>query len=97
VLSFIGSLPFLAGFSPRSFDFLIEALGFTAAGVTMEIPIVTLDDAAARMQHHRVELEKAWRDYYGISQIVRIVHQHRRSGRWWNQMGIRRTLKPASS
>jgi len=32
-------------------------------------------NAKARMEHHRVELERAWRDYYGVSHNVRIVHQ----------------------
>ena len=41
----------------------------------MPIPIITVDGAKARMEHHRVELERAWRDYYGVSQNVRIVHQ----------------------
>lgn len=56
--------------TPRR-NFLIRALGFTAAGATMVIPIVTLDDAKARMEHHRVELEKAWLDYYGPAANVR--------------------------
>jgi hypothetical protein len=45
-------------------NFLIRALGFTAAGATMAIPIVTLADARSRIDHHAKELEKAWRDYY---------------------------------
>jgi hypothetical protein len=60
--------------TPRR-NFLIRALGFTVAGATVPISIITADDAKARMEHHRVELERAWRDYYGVSHNVRIVHQ----------------------
>ncbi|WOH53829.1 hypothetical protein [Bradyrhizobium sp. sBnM-33] len=49
--------------TPRR-NFLIRALGFTAAGVTMPIPIVTLADAKARMEHHKAQLMRAWSDYY---------------------------------
>jgi hypothetical protein len=59
--------------TPRR-NFLIRALGFTVAGATVPISIITADDAKARIEHHRVELEKAWRDYYGISHN-RTVHQ----------------------
>jgi len=50
--------------TPRR-NFLIRALGFTAAGATLPIGIVAADDPAARIAHHQAELEKAWRDYYG--------------------------------
>jgi hypothetical protein len=50
--------------TPRR-NFLIRALGFTAAGATLPIGLVAADDPAARIAHHQVELEKAWRDYYG--------------------------------
>ena len=56
--------------TPRR-NFLIRALGFTAAGAVLPISIITADDAKARMKHHGVELEKAWRDYYGVSHNVR--------------------------
>ena len=59
--------------TPRR-NFLIRALGFTAAGAVLPISIITADDAKARMEHHRVELEKAWRDYYGVSHNVRTHH-----------------------
>jgi hypothetical protein len=45
-------------------NFLIRALGFTAAGATMAIPIVTVANAKARIDHHKAELEKAIGDYY---------------------------------
>lgn len=48
-------------------NFLIKALGFTAAGATVTIPIITQDDALKRIDHHQMELEKAWREYYGAT------------------------------
>ena len=56
-------------------NFLIRALGFTAAGATMAIPIVTLADARSRMDYHAKELEKAWRDYYRAEHDVRVCEQ----------------------
>jgi len=50
--------------TPRR-NFLIRALGFTAAGATLPISIITADDAKARIALHQAELEKAWADYYG--------------------------------
>lgn len=54
--------------TPRR-NFLIRALGFTAAGATLPIGIVAADDPAARIAHHQAELEKAWRDYYGPATV----------------------------
>jgi hypothetical protein len=45
-------------------NFLIRALGFTAGGATMALPIVTVADAKARVDYHAKELEAAFRDYY---------------------------------
>lgn len=52
-------------------SFLVRALGFTAAGATLPISIVTADDARARMDHHEAELKKAWQNYYGPLHNVR--------------------------
>lgn len=60
--------------TPRR-NFLIRALGFTAAGATLSIPIVILADAKSRMDHHAKELEKAWREYYSTAHDVRICDQ----------------------
>jgi hypothetical protein len=49
--------------TPRR-NFLIRALGFTAAGATMSIPVVTLADAKTRIDHHKTALMEAWSDYY---------------------------------
>ena len=48
--------------TPRR-NFLIRALGFTAAGATLPISIIAADDAGARIAHHQTELERTWRDY----------------------------------
>jgi hypothetical protein len=55
--------------TPRR-NFLIRALGFTAAGATLPIGIVAADDPRARIEHHQAELVKAWRDYYGHDAVV---------------------------
>ena len=54
--------------TPRR-NFLIRALGFTVAGATLPIAIITADDAKARIDHHEAELEKAWRDYYAGCEV----------------------------
>jgi hypothetical protein len=54
--------------TPRR-NFLIRALGFTAAGATLPIGLVAADDPRARIKHHQAELEKAWRDYYGPATV----------------------------
>lgn len=56
--------------TPRR-NFLIRALGFTIAGATVPISIITADDAKARIVHHQRELKRAWRDYYGPAANVR--------------------------
>lgn len=45
-------------------NFLVRALGLTAAGATMALPIITMDDARARAEHHYRELQKALGDLY---------------------------------
>ena len=54
--------------TPRR-NFLIRALGFTAAGATLPIGLVAADDPRARIEHHQAELVKAWRDYYGADKV----------------------------
>jgi hypothetical protein len=54
--------------TPRR-NFLIRALGFTAAGATLPIGIVAADDPRARIEHHQAELLKAWRDYFGRDKV----------------------------
>ena len=45
-------------------NFLIRALGFTAAGASMAIPVVALQSPEERIAHHFKELEAAFRDLY---------------------------------
>ena len=54
--------------APRR-NFLIRALGFTAAGATLPISIITADDAKARIAHHQAGLVQAWSDCYGIEHV----------------------------
>jgi hypothetical protein len=50
-------------------NFLIRALGFTAAGTALSVPIVTVADAKARMQHHIDGLQAAMAEYYGVQTV----------------------------
>jgi hypothetical protein len=71
--------------TPRR-NFLVRALGFTAAGATPPIGIITADDAKARIAHHQAELEKAWKDYYGPA-IVRTYEDKRAPGATYASYG----------
>jgi hypothetical protein len=51
-------------------NFLVRALGFTAAGASMPISIITAGDALARIDHHETALKQAWIDYYGRAEVV---------------------------
>lgn len=77
--------------TPRR-NFLIRALGFTAAGATVSVPIITVADAKARIEHHRRELAKATHDYYGPTYLPRDAKQA--AGREWD---ARRMLQLTSS
>jgi hypothetical protein len=50
--------------------FLTRALGFTAAGATLALPIITVDDARARATHHLRELKRALKDLYPTREIT---------------------------
>jgi hypothetical protein len=50
-------------------NFFVRALGFTAAGATLPVPIITIADAKARMQHHIDGLQAAMADYYAGAEI----------------------------
>lgn len=52
----IGSL-----ITPRR-NFLVHALGFTAAGTTLTIPVVALASPEDRLMHHMKGAEQAFRD-----------------------------------
>ena len=54
--------------TPRR-NFLVRALGFTAAGATLPVGILAVEDARSRIDHHQAELVKAWGDYYGAETV----------------------------
>lgn len=47
--------------TPRR-NFLIRALGFTAAGATLAVPVIALDTPEARFNHHLRGAEAAMRE-----------------------------------
>jgi hypothetical protein len=61
-------------------NFLVRALGFTLAGATVPVAIITADDAKARITHHQAKLERAWRDYYGPGMDIRTMDQKEPAG-----------------
>ena len=46
-------------------NFLVRALGFTAAGATLTVPVVAMETPLERIHHHMKGLEQAFADYYG--------------------------------
>jgi hypothetical protein len=74
--------------TPRR-NFLIRALGFTAAGAILPITIITADDAKARIDHHQAELEKAWRDYYAGRGVRTFIDRKQRDGHDGAQAGAK--------
>jgi hypothetical protein len=46
-------------------NFLVRALGFTAAGATLSVPVVAMETPLERINHHMQGLEKAFADFYG--------------------------------
>jgi hypothetical protein len=57
-------------------NFLIRASALTVAGATVAIPIITVADARARMQHHADQLVAAARDYYAGLDVSFIGNRH---------------------
>jgi hypothetical protein len=53
-------------------NFLVRALGFTAAGAAVSLPVVAMDDADTRIRFHLGEIEKAFREIYGPAADVRV-------------------------
>jgi hypothetical protein len=45
-------------------NFLVRALGFTAAGAAVAVPIITVAGLRERCQFHAEALERACREYY---------------------------------
>jgi hypothetical protein len=54
--------------TPRR-NFLIRALGFTAGGAALSVPIVTMDSAERRFEHHLKGLGDAMRDLFPTQHI----------------------------
>lgn len=55
--------------TPRR-NFLIRALGSTAAGATVSIPVLLADSPQKRVDHHLQELTKALREMYPEVSLV---------------------------
>lgn len=54
--------------TPRR-NFLVRALGITAAGATLTIPILTLASPEDRLMHHVKGAEQAFRDLFPTAHI----------------------------
>jgi hypothetical protein len=54
--------------------FLTRALGFTTAGATLALPIITVADARARAEHHVKGLITALQDVYPGTKIMGGYH-----------------------
>ena len=50
-------------------NFLIRALGFTAAGAALPVPVVAMPSAADRLAHHLKGVETALGDLFPASQV----------------------------
>lgn len=54
--------------TPRR-NFLIRALGFTASGATLAVPIVPLASPEERLAHHMKGAEQAFRDLFPTAHV----------------------------
>jgi hypothetical protein len=57
-------------------NFMVRALGFTAAGAAMTVPIVPMASAQERINHHSKQLEMAFRDYYAGLNVTVLGNSH---------------------
>lgn len=46
-------------------NFLVRALGFTAAGAALSVPVLAVTSPQDRIQHHLKGLQEAFQDLYG--------------------------------
>jgi hypothetical protein len=67
--------------TPRR-NFLIRALGFTAAGATVSIPVLLADNPQKRVDYHLEELRKALQEQYPEARLIA------RSRNWENWRGL---------
>jgi hypothetical protein len=51
-------------------NFIVRALGFTAAGATMAVPVLAVSSVQDRIRHHLKGLEAAYRDLYPGAPVV---------------------------
>lgn len=54
--------------TPRR-NFLVRALGFTAAGATLAVPVVALASAEDRLKHHAAGAEQAFRELFPTANV----------------------------
>jgi len=54
--------------TPRR-NFLVRALGFTAAGATLTVPVVTLASPEDRLMHHMKGAEQAFQDLFPTAHV----------------------------
>jgi hypothetical protein len=59
--------------TPRR-NFLIRALGFTAAGASVTIPVLLTDNPQKRVDYHLRELTKALQEQYPEAILLSAVH-----------------------
>ncbi|MFG1298114.1 hypothetical protein [Xanthobacter variabilis] len=59
------ALPAVTAFITDRRNFLVRALGFTAAGAALAVPVVAMETPEQRIRHHMKGLEQAFADYYG--------------------------------
>ncbi|MFG1257315.1 hypothetical protein V5F79_08300 [Xanthobacter flavus] len=58
-------------------NFLVRALGFTAAGATLSVPVVAMETPQERIRHHVKGLERAFADLYGVVPPTAIFDEQR--------------------
>jgi len=57
--------------TPRR-NFLVRALGFTAAGAAVAVPVLAVESAEARLAHHVTGAAAAFRDLFpGVPIVIR--------------------------
>ena len=61
---------------PHRRKVLVNALGCTAAGAAMSIPLATTSSAQERIDYHTKQLEQAFLDYYTGLQVTVLGNKH---------------------
>jgi hypothetical protein len=76
--------------TPRR-NFLIRALGFTAAGATVSIPVLLADNPQKRVDYHLQELTKALQEQYPEAKLIHRVRN------WESWRGLTRPGDPIAT